>query len=279
MKILPMLLIVVILPVAWAIDLSKYKAPGVDFFRSPGHIASFCIPCHQRFAERSIHAVGLPIHVKDPSVLATVPCSKSRCHGSAPGGKYGDRWRVHMGICADCHPTDGGKFDVHSIHINFTQLLPPWKVDYPVPNISIRRAGVSCKLCHASPGGYNSTMVEVPPLNISASLAPGAIIKPAWENKCSFCHPSARNAKRLHDVHEPVIIVACPICHTSKIFERTDLVARVGRKMAVEQGLIEPTGELDFVRENLFEAEMRSYFNGIVEELIRILLVIRGTRV
>lgn len=236
---------------------------AASWYETTGHPGSICVPCHQRFSERSVYAADIPVPLKNPEIQSLFPCVKPGCHKYNRNFPEDVRWQRHLGICGNCHSQKNGKYNIHENHLNFSLLQPPWELSYP-SNISLREKGVECEICHASPSGYNSTIASVPPLNITSPAPPVTIIKPPWNNSCSYCHPTARNAKRLHEVHEPVVLQACPVCHTSKVFEQTDFVLRVaGEKSLLEKKLIE-------VKEEFFAVkELRSYFYSIADQIIK----------
>jgi len=252
---------------------SLYSIPSVQaqsWYQTTEHPANFCIPCHQRFAENSVHATDIPNPMTAKYALTIFPCTKPGCHKINPDFPEKKRWSKHLGICGNCHSQKNGKYDIHEIHLNFSLLEPPWVLEYP-QNISLRTEGVECKLCHATPEGYNSSIVSVPPLNVSIPRIPGTVIKPPWNNDCSYCHPTVNGAKRLHDVHEPIILKACPVCHTSRIFSRKDFLIRVaGEKSLFEKKLIEIKEEFFVIK------ELRNYFSAITDQLIKVYISIIG---
>ncbi len=229
---------------------------GNDAHAQTVHMAEYCIPCHSRFAQDA------PITVKHPGVLSMMGCFKEKCHDSNPQ-KYagGDRWSRHMGICANCHPKTEGKFNIHAIHLNFSILQPPWEVKNPL-NETIRNISVDCRLCHFKPEGYNSSLATVPPFNASIY---GPLLRPPWNNSCAYCHPSVVGAQRLHAIHEPVLIKACAVCHTSGIFDS----GFVGRLPAASRAL-EVLYEVEIKPEPLPLREIRAYLDGIIEQMLRI---------
>ncbi len=233
----------------------------------PDHMAMYCTPCHSRFSKDA------PFIVKNPQVLSITPCFKQRCHESnpqefPPPSFPGDRWQLHMSICANCHPEKEGKFHIHAIHLNFSILQPPWEVKNPL-NETLRNVSVDCKLCHFRPEGYNSSLVSVPPFNKSIY---GPLFRPPWNNSCAYCHPSVAGAQRLHDVHEPVLVKACSVCHTSGIFEQGFLVGRVPAATNALQVLY----KVEIKQEPLLLRELRAYLNGIIEQLLSVFESIRG---
>ncbi len=239
-------------------------ASASNWYETNEHPGAFCIPCHQRFSEHSQYGAGIPVPVKNKGVVTLFPCIKPGCHQDNPKVPLRIRYQKHLGICGNCHPQKNGTYEIHDIHLNFSILQPPWELKYP-QNISLRNEGVECKLCHASATGYNSTIASVPPLNLTAPVLPGTVIKPPWKNSCAFCHPTVKDAERLHDVHEPLILEACPVCHTSKIFERRDYVTKVAsQKSLLEKKLIELKEEFFVVR------EIRFYFNDIADQLFKV---------
>ncbi len=241
-------------------------AHAEDWYESAGHPGTFCAPCHQRFSERSPYAVGIPKQVKNPEVIAIFPCSKPGCHQYNRAIPLPVRWQRHLGICGNCHPQKAGKYDVHNIHLNFSLLQPPWALEYPTnQSPTLREKPVECKICHATPEGFNSSVATVPPWNASLPRIPGSILKPPWNNDCSYCHPAAKDATRLHDVHTPVIILACPVCHTSKIFTRQDFLGAVaGEKSLIQMKIIEIKEEFLLIK------EFRAYFYDIADQIIEI---------
>lgn len=241
-----------------------------SWYETVGHPGAICVPCHQRFSERSPYGINASIPVKNFAIQTIFPCSKPGCHKSNPAYPEKTRWKLHLGICSNCHLAKEGEYDIHENHLNFSLLQPPWELNYP-SNISLREAGVECRICHATPEGYNSTIVRVPPINITTLPLPGTVIRPPWNNSCSYCHPAVKDAKRLHDVHEPVILEACPVCHTSKVFSNQGFVLRVaGEKSLLAKKLIEIKEEFFMMK------ELRSYFFDIADQIIKVYLSFRG---
>lgn len=213
-----------------------------------GHIAEYCTPCHRMFSAQEPSAQNLSVTVKNPKVMSVFPCGKAVCHPTNPlkypqvaGVIVPNRWTLHLGICGNCHPRANGKYNIHSIHLKFEEL-------------NLSRSPVNCETCHATPQGYNTSLVDVPAWGREAAL--GEFMIPPWKGECGYCHPSAAGARRLHDVHGPVMMNACPVCHSAAILNRSDLILRItGRSPQLENGL-ETKGDEKFfiVREfsNLF---------------------------
>jgi len=216
-----------------------------------GHIANYCVPCHQKFSAQQPYAQNLSVTVKNPRVLSVFPCGKAVCHPTNPvkfpqtaGIVVPNRWTLHLGICGNCHPVADGKYNIHRIHLKFEEL-------------NLSRPPVKCETCHATPQGFNTSLVDVPAWGREA--APGEFRIPPWKGECGYCHPSAAGARRLHDVHGPVIMNACPVCHSAAILNRKDLVLRItGRSPQVENG-----GETKGVEEFFMVKEFSNLFEKI----------------
>ncbi|MEE8168162.1 MAG: hypothetical protein V3T58_04755 [Candidatus Hydrothermarchaeales archaeon] len=233
--------------------------PYVDPAKHPG---ALCTDCHTRFVEDR------------PELKRFNPCYEKPCHRSKPGGRMGNaRYSTHIQkkVCKNCHVQKDGEYDIHEIHFNFSSLLPPWKIEYP-ENVSLREEGVECAPCHAYPGGYNTSKVSVPLWGEALKRMPvSGVVRPPWDNKCSFCHLSAKKAVRLHDVHKPVIMQACPVCHTSKVFKQENLVGRVAGAKGIGEE-IAPRIEFLPIR------EFRSYFNNIVGQMQKMYIFLIGVK-
>jgi len=209
---------------AWAVvtlsetTIEQYR-PAAYLSGVYGHPGEICIACHTRFSKERSYASQLPHVVSNNAVLHIFPCSKAACHRTpptkfAPIGKT--RWKLHMGICENCHPRWSTGFEtIHNTHLNFTYLM-------------INRSGVSCELCHARPQGYNSSIVRVPPWPSGEAEFTGKVVKPDWKGDCAYCHFTIKDAERVHDVHEPVLLKACPICHSPYILKSRKMFRRIG---------------------------------------------------
>lgn len=186
---------------------------GVGF-----HVGEICVSCHTRFSKDRPYANELPYNISKNAVLHIFPCSKPACHNTPPT-KFRPsgtrRWDLHLGICDNCHPRwDTSGETIHNTHRNFSYLL-------------INRTNVECVFCHASPQGYNSSIVQVPPWPPEAFEAAETIVKPKWRGNCSFCHYTIEGAERVHDVHRPVLLNACPICHSQFILNSESMYNRI----------------------------------------------------
>ena len=186
-----------------------------------------------------------------------------------------------MTICENCHPRwETNIQTIHNTHLDFGYL-------------TINRSGVECKLCHATPQGYNSSIVQVPPFPGADKILIGEINRPNWEGECSFCHFTIRGAERVHDIHEPVILKECPICHSKHILDSEAMFKRAGVPFPeAEEHQSPPTLEdkiISIVETNetlykhsekpspalplgsgTFLSEFYLYFDGILEEFIDI---------
>ncbi len=260
-----------ILLLAFVLGISGTVA-AVDPYEGPGHMATFCIPCHQRFSESSPYAVNISYVVKNPGVLSIFPCIKPGCHKYNKRFIYGEsREALHLTICSNCHVAENGRYDIHKNHFNLSTLEPPWKLKYPA-NLSLRREEVKCEICH-SRNGYKSLIATVPPYESSIQGLIGGVIKPPWNNDCSYCHPTVRGAKRLHDVHEPTILKACPVCHTSNIFAKKGLVEGISGQTFPGERIVKKAVEPLLVK------ELRVYFNSIAEQMGRIYASLREMKI
>ncbi|MFQ5800422.1 MAG: hypothetical protein ACE5HH_01715 [Candidatus Hydrothermarchaeales archaeon] len=246
------------------------------------HVGEICVGCHTRFSKDRPYANELPYNVSKDAVLHIFPCSKPACHRTPPtrfAPRGTARWTLHLKICDNCHPRWNSSYEtIHNTHLNFSYL-------------ALNRSGVECKLCHATPLGYNSSVVHVPPFPGDESEFIGKIFKPQWEGECSYCHFTINGAERVHDVHEPVLLEACPICHSSYIlkskamFDRIDfpypfeekkpptveekLVFTVTtNESIVEPEKIPPSGTVPIL------SEFYLYFNEILERLLEIYSIV-----
>jgi hypothetical protein len=190
------------------------------------HVGEICVACHTRFSKNKPYAEELPHNVSNDATLHIFPCSKPACHYTPPTkfrptGTH--RWNLHLAICDNCHPRWNSSYEtVHNTHINFSYL-------------TLNRSGVECKLCHANPSGYNTSVVQVPPWPGDEEEFTGKIFKPQWEGDCSYCHFTIDGAKRVHDVHDPVLLEACPICHSPYILNSPVMFNRIGFPYPAEE--------------------------------------------
>lgn len=189
-----------------------------------GHVGELCVACHQRFSISKEYADKLPYKVEEPKVTNIFPCGKSTCHYSTGPTKFNprtsSRWSLHLNICENCHPRWNSSFEtVHNTHLNFSYL-------------TLNRSGVDCKLCHASRRGYNSSIAVIPRWEEGYEKE---IYVPPWNNSCAFCHFTIKNATRVHDVHEPVMLKACAICHSKYILNSSGMFARIGMPYPFEE--------------------------------------------
>jgi hypothetical protein len=93
-------------------------------------------------------------------------------------------------LCKDCHSALAGGYDVHSVH----------------------REEVNCKICHASPRGWNSSIATIP-VPEKTILYDGEYITIPGGSDCPYCHKSTESPKSLHDAHQPMLEETCPGCH------------------------------------------------------------------
>jgi len=182
-----------------------------------GHVGELCVACHQRFSINKEYADKLPYKVEEPKVLSIFPCGKSTCHYSTGPTRFmpytTSRWSLHLNICENCHPKWNSSFDtIHNTHLNFSYL-------------TLNRSGVDCKLCHFSPTGYNSSIAFIQPWPESYEKE---IYVAPWNGSCAFCHFLINNATRVHDVHKPVMLSACSICHSEHILKAPRMFSRIG---------------------------------------------------
>lgn len=225
----------------------------------PGHIGNYCVPCHDKFSAEKPYASNLSLPVTNPKVTRIFPCYKSECHRFTSLGRWEERrYEMHINekICKNCHAAKDGEFDIHSIHLKSENL--------------INRTPVECKICHRTPEGYNSSIAHVPPYDnlyiAESTLMNTSIRVPPWNNDCGYCHPSVRGAKRLHDIHRPVIKKACPECHGESIESRSDLFVKVtGSGLPEKKDAIEKHGKSAIVQvfSNIFK-EMAEYILKIM---------------
>ena len=244
------------------------------------HVGEVCVACHTRFSKDRAYANELPYNVSNNAVLHIFPCSKPACHINNPPTKWRPkgtkRWDLHLKICVDCHPRWNTSIDtIHKTHLNF---------DY----LTINRSGVSCDLCHSKPLGYNSSIVRVPPWPAKIQLAPGQIVKPDWKGDCAYCHFTIKGAARVHDVHKPVLLKACPVCHSQFILDSPSMFNRINFPFPIREvgpptlgdklnasvplnaTIITPKATLPpgFVEPLPIISEFYLYFNAILLELL-----------
>lgn len=211
----------------------------------PDHLGEICITCHQKYSDNT-------------AIAQFSPCAKKVCHKSNPTERWGgrgphDRYPLHLKkeICGNCHRIIDGRYDIHSIHLKFGEL-------------GINRAPIECRTCHWLPEGYNSSLAYVPAydnLYIAGSTLTNTSIRiPPWRNDCGYCHPSVVGARRLHDVHEPVIEIVCKECHGSIIESRLELIAKITGKP------LQP--EIETKREILVVKELSLLFDEIAWQIL-----------
>ncbi len=245
------------------------------------HVGEICVSCHTRFSKDKLYSSQLPFEVSDNAVLHIFPCSKPACHNTPPtkfASQGTSRWTLHMGICENCHPKWNSSYEtIHNTHLNFSYLL-------------IDRSGVECDICHARPLGFRSSVARVPPWPSGETEFTGTIVKPDWRGDCSYCHFTIKGAVRVHDVHEPVLLKACPICHSDFILKSPAMFNRIGMIYPFEEDKPTPIQDkiIQTVQTNKtilkppktpppiqgetipIISEFYLYFNGILEELLKI---------
>ncbi len=254
-------------------------APAGYMSGMAGHPGELCVSCHTRFSVERPYADELPYNVSNPAVLHIMPCSKTTCHKTPPtkfNPRGTTRWTLHLPICENCHPVWNTSVDtIHNTHLNFSYLL-------------LNRSHVECRFCHTSPQGYNTSVVQVPPWPVEAYASPaGTIYKPKWAGNCSYCHFTIRGAERVHDVHYPVLLNACPICHSSYILDAPNMFDRIDYPYPKRE-IKPPTTEekitsivsvnRSFIYQNRTEtpekttvlSEFYLYFNEILNSFIKI---------
>jgi RNase P subunit RPR2 len=214
-------------------------------YLEPGHLGVFCTPCHQKYSYRQPYAGNLTASVKNPSVIDMFPCYKEPCHYSSPvkWGRGGNRYSLHMQkeICKNCHAGINGEYDVHTVHQR------------------IKGISVNCKICHQSFRGWNSSLVIIPaPRKEQIFVYEG--IEIAIPNKeCEYCHRNIIGKTRLHEVHEPVLKIACQDCHGQIIESRPDLIAKITG---------EPLPEKKVKLEALPVRELSMFFDEIARQFL-----------
>ncbi|MFQ6136532.1 MAG: hypothetical protein ACE5PM_05070 [Candidatus Hydrothermarchaeales archaeon] len=267
---------------------ADYDDPSVH----PGALR--CWPCHVRFSYKQPYAENLTAPVRNNDVLQFRACAKEACHDSRPGVRSlwgGKRYGIHVNsrVCKNCHAAINGTYDIHTIHLKPESILANIPQDlvlyenynWTLPQEVISdlvRPPVDCNTCHWTPEGYNSPLASVPPyeeLYIAGSaLKNTSIRKPPWNKDCGYCHPSARGAERLHDVHMPVILKACPICHSPVMLTRPDLVSAIsGRPLPgieEEKGVTKAGKAIRKVRRTMPGRELSNFFEKIAEYMLAI---------
>lgn len=255
----------------------------------PGHVGDYCITCHQRFSYEKPYAEDLPVPVTFPKVISFSPCDGTRCHNSKTDGfstGKRDRWPLHLKICGNCHKMINGSYSIHRIHLNFEDLLENIPEDWNFSKEEREKVGrppVDCSICHWTPEGYVTPLVMVPPYEeefIAGSTVKNRTIRrPPWNGDCGFCHPSMSGMKRVHDVHMPVILKACPVCHSPTIKSRNDLALKIaGRPFPSEEEEIKSTGyekTIDKMKINTINREIFDFFNKIAEYMLAIFNALR----
>jgi|GEM_PF-5541690 len=194
------------------------------------HVGEVCIACHTRFSKDRPYANDIAYNVSDNAALHIFPCSKPACHINNPPTKWRPRgtkrWDLHMNICENCHPVWNTSIDtIHKTHLNF---------DY----LTLNKSGISCDLCHSKPLGFNTSIVQVPAWPADIQLLSGQIVKPPWQGECSYCHFTIKGAARVHDIHEPVLLEACSVCHSQFILDSKNMFNRIGFPFPVRE--VEP---------------------------------------
>jgi len=198
------------------------------------HVGELCVACHWRFSADKEYADKLPYKIEDPKLSSINPCGKNSCHYSTSTGPTAfvpgstSRWSLHLNTCDNCHPRWNSSIEtVHNTHLNFSYL-------------TLNRSGVECKLCHFSPRGYNSSIVAVPQWEEGYDKE---IYVAPWNNSCAFCHFTIKNAKRVHDVHEPVLLKTCVTCHSEYIVGSPRMFQRIGLFYPYEEEKPKTSGE------------------------------------
>ena len=213
------------------------------------HVGTICLSCHKNYSD-------------NPAISKFFPCSKSTCHKSNPTGRWGwgprNRYSLHLKrtVCINCHDGTPEKFDIHAIHLNFEKL-------------GINRTAVECAICHWTPEGYNSSIAKVPAyedLYVGDSAIKNMSVRPPpWGGDCGYCHEGVSNAKRLHDVHEPVLNTTCKNCHGPAIEKRPDLIVKIIGESAIQGQDTELKK-----KESLVLMELSKFFSEILEVIMSI---------
>ena len=133
------------------------------------------------------------------------------------------------------------------------------------PNILWICSSVDCNLCHASPMGWNSSKVTIPPSEdpyiADSALVNTTIMVPGWGGDCGYCHKRIANLSTLHEIHEPVIETACVGCHGDVIKSVPSPI-----KAAVVEGEVPP--EIELSRIQKLALEYYFVFEGISTQLL-----------
>jgi hypothetical protein len=187
------LVIILVLAIPLAYSYSPHDDPAY-------HLGANCTPCHLKF------------NINNSEARDMFPCVKSTCHRTAISGYIAgagnqteedmlkakeDRYKTHLNttLCIGCHFTTNGTYNIHLIHTGF----------------------LSCRICHQSPRGWNSSIATVPAPRPHQIIKSGGFEFFVPETvECGYCHLTAKDPTRLHDIHEPVLEKACDSCHSSK---------------------------------------------------------------
>ncbi|MFQ5888353.1 MAG: hypothetical protein ACE5HY_06620, partial [Candidatus Hydrothermarchaeales archaeon] len=115
----------------------------------------------------------------------------------------------------------------------------------------------------------------------NSSIKNTSIRRPPWNNDCGYCHPSARDAERLHDVHEPVVFKACIICHSPIMLGRDEFAIEQfgspfpnGGKKEVSSTKTEKA--IGQVTESMPGRELSRFFEKIAEYMLAMFNALRG---
>jgi hypothetical protein len=230
-------------------EIEAYK-PTTYFGGAQGHPGEICVACHTRFSKDRSYANELPYNVSLNSILHIFPCSKPACHRTPPT-KF-----VPIGTTR------------WTIHMRICEdCHPQWET--PIKTVH----------------NTHSNFTPWPP-DVEIK---GGVIRPDWKGDCSFCHYTIKGALRVHDVHEPVLLKACPICHSTYILQSKSMFERINYPYPFEEEK-SPTLEdtlISIVSANRsvdapiktpppsiiidpFLSEFYIYFDAILEELLNI---------
>jgi hypothetical protein len=187
---------VVFFAVLYLVGCAYAYSPYEDPKKHPGAV---CYGCHQRFSISQPYASDLSAPVRNSDVFKVYTCYKKACHLASKIEGGAAKMAIHMSkpVCKNCHGING-EYSIHKVHKNDNTTL-------------------DCNICHKSPRGWNSSKVAIPAYEnlyiADSALMNMSIRVPPWDSDCGYCHPSVVDAKRLHDVHELVIEIACKECH------------------------------------------------------------------
>jgi hypothetical protein len=172
------------------------------------HGGDICFDCHRR--------LNTTFEINPGVQVMGLQANCDKCHGffrTDDPERRAKGQEMHMDICKGCHE------EVHTLH---------------------KERKIGCRVCHQSPRGWNSSIVELPaPKKEDMMVFEGVEIAIPKSGDCGYCHINARRAERVHDVHETELGKICKDCHPTIEESRQ---ARSGHEL-VKRYLWQPKGE------------------------------------